>query len=268
MSKLSLNTVAPFVGPDFKHPSTYESKMIDASVFIVAMMTANTLCVDSTSRRPKPVPLKSELKKYKARKETADAWSVSFLTVVQFVLLTINLGFGGFLVWASLSSLYPTFPAPFLQSVATPKPGQLYLSTTFVVASLCVYAGTIIRSLAMHALGRLFVPELAIKNDHKLITTGAYAIVRHPAYAGFDLQFGGLIVSELFSPGTWWWESGMWHSWQGMAFGGFWTGYWIFMFVSGMVRVAKEDAVMKIEFMEQWERWHKATPYALFPGIF
>lgn len=172
----------------------------------------------------------------------------------------MNLAFGGFLLWMTLSNLYPTLPVPPL-GIAPLEPGRLYLSATYIIASLCVYAGTLIRSLAMRALGRLFVPELAIKDDHKLITTGPYAIVRHPAYAGFNLQFGGLIVAELFSPGTWW-------TWWGVAFGGFWTAVWVFMLVAGTVRVAKEDLVMKTEFREQWENWRKATPYALIPGVF
>lgn len=63
----------------------HDSSMTDVSAMVIVrlgMMVANTLCVDSTSRRPNPVAHKSELKKYETREETTDAWSVSFLTVV------------------------------------------------------------------------------------------------------------------------------------------------------------------------------------------
>lgn len=53
-------------------------------------------------------------------------------------------------------------------------------------------AGLALRWYAMRYLGRLFTFDVAVAADHRVIDTGPYRLVRHPAYTGSLLGFIGL----------------------------------------------------------------------------
>ena len=55
-------------------------------------------------------------------------------------------------------------------------------------------AGVSLRWYAIAYLGRLFTFDVAIAVDHRVIDTGPYRRVRHPAYTGSLLSFVGLGV--------------------------------------------------------------------------
>jgi protein-S-isoprenylcysteine O-methyltransferase Ste14 len=66
-------------------------------------------------------------------------------------------------------------------------------STTARVAGIVlIIAGIVVRWTAILTLKRQFTVDVAIRNDHKLITHGIYHYLRHPAYAGTLLSFAGL----------------------------------------------------------------------------
>jgi protein-S-isoprenylcysteine O-methyltransferase Ste14 len=51
--------------------------------------------------------------------------------------------------------------------------------------------GATIRYLAIRELGRFFTFDLIIRRDHKVVTSGIYRLIRHPAYFGaMVLSFG------------------------------------------------------------------------------
>lgn len=51
--------------------------------------------------------------------------------------------------------------------------------------------GTLIRYIAIKQLGEFFTFDLIIRDNHRLITSGIFAYMRHPAYAGaMILSFG------------------------------------------------------------------------------
>jgi hypothetical protein len=52
---------------------------------------------------------------------------------------------------------------------------------------LLAATGALLASSAKRALGGLFTANLGVKEDHALITTGPYALVRHPIYLGILL---------------------------------------------------------------------------------
>ncbi|MBN2360593.1 MAG: isoprenylcysteine carboxylmethyltransferase family protein [Deltaproteobacteria bacterium] len=52
--------------------------------------------------------------------------------------------------------------------------------------------GSAIRQWAIHTLGTCFTDRARIVEGHRLITSGPYAVVRHPAYSGLALVFLGV----------------------------------------------------------------------------
>lgn len=77
---------------------------------------------------------------------------------------------------------------PHLESNLYP---QHNFAVTIAGASLALI-GTGIRAWSMLTLGKYFSAHIEIKNDHQLIESGPYKLIRHPAYAGNILQAIGI----------------------------------------------------------------------------
>ena len=80
--------------------------------------------------------------------------------------------------------------------------GRLPHPQTFYVVGLILFVlGLIVRWVAIIHLGRFFTVNVAIADDHQLITTGPYRYVRHPSYTGTLLIFlgFGLCMLNIFS---------------------------------------------------------------------
>ena len=69
---------------------------------------------------------------------------------------------------------------------------------TFLGAAMIV-VGLGFRAWAVSSLGKYFTATVQIADDHKLIRTGPYGIVRHPSYTGafLALTAGGVILESL-----------------------------------------------------------------------
>lgn len=92
------------------------------------------------------------------------------------------------------------FAAFFLRE-AFPQ-GKLPHQRTFYIVGLILFLlGLIIRWVAIIYLGRFFTVNVAIAEDHQLITTGPYRYARHPSYTGTLLIFlgFGLCMLNIFS---------------------------------------------------------------------
>lgn len=96
----------------------------------------------------------------------------------------------GLSIWAAfvLRARYPAARLPF----------PLYSYLTGLALFLL---GVILRWAAIYQLGRYFTVNVAIAEDHKLITSGPYRYVRHPSYSGSFLMFlgYGLCTLNFFS---------------------------------------------------------------------
>jgi protein-S-isoprenylcysteine O-methyltransferase len=91
--------------------------------------------------------------------------------------------------------------AGFFLRAAFPQ-GRLPHPQTFYVLGLILFLlGLIVRWVAIIHLGRFFTVNVAIADDHELITTGPYRYVRHPSYTGTLLIFlgFGLCMLNIFS---------------------------------------------------------------------
>ncbi len=66
---------------------------------------------------------------------------------------------------------------------------MLSLGLVFIVSGLAV------RWAAIVTLRKYFTVDVAIRSDHRVVMTGLYRYVRHPAYLGSLLSFLGLAIS-------------------------------------------------------------------------
>jgi protein-S-isoprenylcysteine O-methyltransferase Ste14 len=124
------------------------------------------------------------------------------------------------------------------------------------------------RYLCYRELGRLFTWELAIRKDHRLITTGPYSIVRHPSYTAITITSLGVVYAML-GPGSWLRECGWPDTRVGQALAGLWAGYNIFTSLRlCWMRCPAEDRVLREQFPEEWNVWAKRTPYRLIPFVY
>lgn len=104
------------------------------------------------------------------------------------LLHVLPLMFAAYLLWAD------RIPVAFLNN-------RLFTWTAwqFWVAALVTAAGLGFTAWARIHLGRNWSGTVTIKQDHELITTGPYALVRHPIYTGLLLAF----IGTAFARGEW-----------------------------------------------------------------
>lgn len=178
-------------------------------------------------------------------------------------------------LYITLAAAFPSVRFPILLSVLlshdssiTSLADNLRATPLFLVGTALASFGALLRLACYRHLGQYFTFELSIKKEHKLITDGPYAFVRHPSYLGSISCFSGVLLCQ-FSAGSWWSEGSLWSTAFGKLVGIWWTVYVVFLLASMVfIRVPKEDQIMKQEFGKQWEDWSKKTPYRLFPGIY
>lgn len=60
---------------------------------------------------------------------------------------------------------------------------------------LLMVGGLLVRWRAVVTLGRYFKPTVTIHDDHRLVRTGVYRIVRHPSYTGLFFGYLGLGIA-------------------------------------------------------------------------
>jgi len=94
------------------------------------------------------------------------------------------------IILAAVLLCLPKFPIPFLNLRFTP------------LSNLCFWIGAIITAgglcfsvWARHYLGKNWSQAVTIKEDHKLITNGPYALARHPIYTGLLFGFVGSSIA-------------------------------------------------------------------------
>jgi len=112
------------------------------------------------------------------RERTADRGSLRLLLVV--IMASI------ILAWAAAR----VFPQAGLASLFDRDSSEV---RHIHEAGLAVFAaGLGLRWLSIAWLGRLFTFDVAIAADHRVVDTGPYRLIRHPAYTGSLLSYVGL----------------------------------------------------------------------------
>ena len=114
-----------------------------------------------------------------------------------------------------------------------------------LAGAVLALTGALLAAWAKARLGRFFSTQLGVQSDHHLITTGPYAIVRHPIYLGV-IDF--LIGSALF--------------WNDIAL----LGVALLFVAYFAVQLRVEERFFARHFGEAWQEYTAQTP-ALFPRV-
>ncbi|KAI0647050.1 hypothetical protein C8Q79DRAFT_1009198 [Trametes meyenii] len=147
------------------------------------------------------------------------------------------------------------------------NPTSLSVTPIFLVGGVLAVAGGLIRIACHRTLGKFFTWQMSVQDDHKLVTTGPYAVVRHPSYSGWLLLVAGNVLA-LLSPGSYYVENGLLDSTFGRVAAGTVVGYLTFITYVLCSRIRKEDEVLCREFGSEWQAWARKTPFKLIPFIY
>jgi len=135
-----------------------------------------------------------------------------------------------------------------------------------LVGWLIVISGGLIRFVSSHALGNQFTFELSMRKDHKLITSGPYSVVRHPAYMGLMLSMLGYFPYH-WSGGSWLIEcSGLSFDVGRVLISADVMGS-VYMAIVLVARTYKEDAMLRKKF-DEWNQWAGEVPWKLVPFVY
>jgi protein-S-isoprenylcysteine O-methyltransferase len=94
---------------------------------------------------------------------------IFYLIVILVILLQRNVGFFSISLWSKNISIE-------------------------IIADVITAFGLIVMIWARVTLGKNWSANIVLKEDHKLITTGPYAYVRHPIYTGLILMVLGVVL--------------------------------------------------------------------------
>ncbi|CCM05269.1 uncharacterized protein FIBRA_07480 [Fibroporia radiculosa] len=125
---------------------------------------------------------------------------------------------------------------------------RITLSRAFLIGTALVTANAFIRVLCYRALGRLFTYEVAIRDDHKLVTSG----------------MGVACISQ----GSWLKECEVLATPAGRAGVTLYGAFFAYFTVVSFTRAPREDALLRDQFGSQWDEWAQRVPYRLIPYFY
>ncbi|KAG1747633.1 hypothetical protein EDB19DRAFT_1893928 [Suillus lakei] len=137
----------------------------------------------------------------------------------------------------------------------------------FILGTALAVAGGLVRWWCFRTLGRFFTFKLSVRKGHHIVTTGPYAVIRHPSYTAGMVQVIGILILHG-SPTSWLRHSGVLDVVElKMAVVAWLAGITLLM-INVVCRVSQEDEILKSAFGDEWERWAGAVRYWLIPGIY
>ena len=146
-----------------------------------------------------------------------------------------------FLIVCAAALLWlPSVPLPLLNERFLPDGAWRFWSGAAVTAG-----GLLFAVWARRHLGKNWSQAVTLKEDHELITSGPYALVRHPIYTGLLLAFVGCAVAR-----------GEWRGLLAVAL----------VFVALWRKLALEEKWMRAQFGESYEAYSRRVA-ALVPHV-
>jgi len=144
---------------------------------------------------------------------------------------------------------------------------NLRLTPLTMAGTLFTIAGCWLRLKCFRTLKEFFTFEISIRDNHRLVKTGPYAWVRHPAYTGSMVVFTGLCC-WFAGHGSWVQESGVLDTVSGKILVYGFAAMYTKICTNLLQRMPEEDRLMKSSFGEEWEEWARRVPYWLIPGLY
>ncbi|KIJ69792.1 hypothetical protein HYDPIDRAFT_22956 [Hydnomerulius pinastri MD-312] len=141
------------------------------------------------------------------------------------------------------------------------------VTPAFLFGGILTTLGGLLRWKCYRTLGRYFTFMLSVRKEHKLVTSGPYAWVRHPAYTGLMMCLVGLSVMHG-SRDSFLRASGISRVPGVQPLAVAWIAGLAFANVGLLKRMRAEDEVMKAAFGQEWDRWASKVKYMLIPGIY
>jgi protein-S-isoprenylcysteine O-methyltransferase len=96
-------------------------------------------------------------------------------------------------VWGTI--FIATFAGGWLSGTHVARWPEAWLDGLHGAGVGLIALGLAIRWIAILTLRRFFTVDVAIRNEHRVVQTGVYRFIRHPAYAGALMSFLGLGVA-------------------------------------------------------------------------
>ncbi len=134
----------------------------------------------------------------------------------------------------------PSVPLPFLNERFLPLGAWCFWSGATVTAG-----GLLFSVRARRHLGKNWSQAVTVKEGHELITSGPYALVRHPIYTGLLLAFIGCAVAR--------------GEWRGLL-------AVVLVFVALWRKLRLEEKWMRAQFGESYEAYSRRVA-ALVPHV-
>ncbi|TFY78829.1 hypothetical protein EWM64_g5183 [Hericium alpestre] len=144
---------------------------------------------------------------------------------------------------------------------------HIQITSEFLAGAAIAAGGAFLRIACFRRMGKMFTFELALRDEHKLITDGPYGLVRHPSYTGLLLNMVGSAIVH-FGTGSWFRECGWFGAVRGRRYMMLWFLFRIVEMTNLTLRTWKEDGMLREQFGDAWKKWARDTPYRLIPFVF
>ncbi|GJE91532.1 isoprenylcysteine carboxylmethyltransferase family protein [Phanerochaete sordida] len=233
--------------------------------FKILLLVVNSVCAHITFRSPNSAPPKEEQARY--AKHATFSFGENGFTAVHAGLLTrllvYSVNVAAFL--AILSAIRA--PCNWLCLTASPGGNSLQVSPGLGIGTFLMVVASALRVVCYNLLEHCFTGELAIRKDHRLVTHGPYAVVRHPSYSAAYVFMAGVVLAHL-GPTSLSAELGLWEQPVGVVAGVLQIASLVYISVVIVLRTCREDEVLSEQFGETWKEWAKRTPDRLVPGVY
>ena len=92
------------------------------------------------------------------------------------------------LMMSVLSTIVPIVDWAYLSN------SQSTTSWSTIAGFIIMWTGVLLRNYSIKLLGKHFTATIQLQQDHRLITSGPYGVIRHPSYLGALLAIIGIAV--------------------------------------------------------------------------
>ncbi|KAG1886271.1 hypothetical protein F4604DRAFT_1646901 [Suillus subluteus] len=137
----------------------------------------------------------------------------------------------------------------------------------FILGTVLAITGGLVRWWCYRTLGRFFTFQLSVRKGHHIVTTGPYAVIRHPSYTAGIIHLIGILILHG-SPTSWLRHSGILDVPGLKLVVVAWLAQITVLMINIVCRVSQEDEALKSAFGDEWERWAKVGRYRLVPGVY